>query len=149
MTNLDKALSDFSEKSKTSKVNPKLKKALKVAGTVGAIGALGAAGAIAGDALNLWDLGKVDGVAGEILSPLDKAGNALNEMALSKHIKFDKHNLELKDSFDRVIHDNRYRYEPDTRVRVYPKGSEYGVSAPFDPEGHPFKKMIESAYNFN
>ena len=136
------------DKDKSDKKS-KLKKALKVAGAVGTIGALGAAGAIAGDALNLWDLGKVDGVAGEILSPLDKAGNALNKMALSKHIKFDKHNLELKDSFDRVIHDNRYRYEPDTRVRVYPKGSEYGVSAPFDPEGHPFKKMIESAYNFD
>lgn len=131
MTNLDKALSDFSEKSKTSKVNPKLKKALKVAGTVGA---LGAAGAIAGDALNLWDLGKVDGMAGTILSPLDKAGNALNKMALSKQIKFDKHNLELKDSFNKVMHDPRYRLE------MFP----YGV--PFDPEGHPFKKMIESAY---
>ena len=87
MTNLDKALSDFSEKSKTSKVNPKLKKALKVAGTVGAIGALGAAGAIAGDALNLWDLGEVGGVAGKVLSPLDKAGNALNAMASAPVVK--------------------------------------------------------------
>lgn len=139
-----------------SKKKSKLKKALKIAGGVGALGVLGAGTAIAGDALNLWDLGEVGGVAGKVLSPLDKAGNALNAMAsaptvnqLSKHIKFDKHNLELKDSFDRVIHDNRYRYEPDTRVRVRPKGSEYGVYAPFDPEGHPFKKMIESAYNFN
>lgn len=86
MTNLDKALSDFSEKSKTSKVNPKLKKALKVAGTVGAIGALGAAGAIAGDALNLWDIGDVGGVVGKALSPLDKAGNALNHMAAEPYI---------------------------------------------------------------
>ena len=140
---------EFSEETKTGKLPPKLKKALKVAGAVGTIGALGAAGAIAGDALNLWDLGKVEGIAGTVLSPLDKAGNALNKMALSKHIKFDKHNLELKDSFDRVMHDNRYRYEPDTRVRVRPKGSEYGVYAPFDPEGHPFEKMITSAYNFN
>ena len=87
MTNLDKALIDFSEKSKTSKVNPKLKKALKVAGTVGTIGALGAAGAIAGDALNLWDLGKVGGIAGTVLSPLDKAGNALNAMASAPTVK--------------------------------------------------------------
>ena len=126
----------------------KLKKALKVAGAVGTIGALGAAGAIAGDALNLWDLGKVDGVAGEILSPLDKAGNALNKMALSKHLKFDEHNLELKDSFNRVMHENAYRNEPDTRAVVYQKGHG-NVFAPFDPEWTPFKKMINSAYNFN
>ena len=136
------------DKDKSDKKS-KLKKALKIAGGVGALGGLGAGTAIAGDALNLWDLGKAEGIAGKVLSPLDKAGIALNKMALSKHINFDKHNLELKDSFDRVIPDNRYRYEPDTRVRVYPKGSEYGVSAPFDPEGHPFKKMIESAYNFD
>ena len=140
---------EFSEGTKTGKIPPKLKKALKVAGAVGTIGALGAAGAITGDALNLWDLGKVEGIAGTVLSPLDKAGNALNAMALSKYNNFDKHNLGLKDSFDRVMNDNRYRYEPDTRVRVRPKGSEYGVYAPFDPEGHPFEKMITSAYNFN
>ncbi len=125
---------EFSEETKTGKISPKLKKALKVAGAVGTVGALGAAGAIAGDALNLWDLGKVEGIAGTVLSPLDKAGNALNKMALGKQIKFDKHNLELKDSFNKVMNDPRYRLE------MFP----YGV--PFDPEGHPFKKMIESAY---
>ena len=117
-----------------SKKKSKLKKALKIAGGVGALGVLGAGTAIAGDALNLWDLGEVGGVTGKVLSPLDKAGNALNKMALSKQIKFDKHNLELKDSFNKVMNDPRYRLE------MFP----YGV--PFDPEGHPFKKMIESAY---
>ena len=67
---------EFSEETKTGKIPPKVKKALKVAGAVGTIGALGAAGAIAGDALNLWDLGKVEGIAGKVLSPLDKGSYA-------------------------------------------------------------------------
>lgn len=69
-----------------SKKKSKLKKALKIAGGVGALGALGAAGAIAGDALNLWDIGDVGGVVGKALSPLDKAGNALNHMAAEPYI---------------------------------------------------------------
>lgn len=102
---LDGALNVSSKGPKNGKMNPKVKKALKVAGAVGAAGALGTAGAIAGDALNLWDLGEVEGVAGKILSPLDKAGNALNEMASApalRELKEVKRDLERSESLSRI-----------------------------------------------
>ena len=84
-----------------SKKKSKLKKALKVAGGVGALGVLGAGTAIAGDALNLWDLGEVGGVAGKVLSPLDKAGNALNAMASAPTVN--QLNKKYQDLVDDVV----------------------------------------------
>ena len=116
---------EFSEEPKTGKIPPKVKKALKVAGGVGALGVLGAGTAIAGDALNLWDLGEVGGVAGKVLSPLDKAGNALNAMASAPTVKeLNKVKGSLKQA------ENKYQDLVDEVTKVglsYGQGNEIHI----------------------
>lgn len=128
------ASDNFSEGPKTGKMNPKVKKALKVAGAIGAAGALGTAGAIAGDALNLWDLGEVEGVAGKVLSPLDKAGNALNKMASAPALEeLNKARSDLKwANIDLRKSGERYQDLVDDLVKIgkaYERGEKVSLDS--------------------
>ncbi len=121
---------DMSDEGKPGDKKSKLKKALKVAGTVGAIGALGAAGAIAGDALNLWDLGKVEGIAGKVLSPLDKAGNALNAMASAPAVNQLNEQLnEYKSQHQKLVDDIArvgLSYDQGNKIHIHPSFGDNG-----------------------
>ena len=112
-----------------SKKKSKLKKALKIAGGVGALGVLGAGTAIAGDALNLWDLGEVGGVAGKVLSPLDKAGNALNAMASAPTVK---ELGKVKGSLKRAEEDYQNLVDDIARVGLsYDQGNKIDIHPTF------------------
>lgn len=157
------ASDNFSEKPKTGKMNPKVKKALKVAGAIGAAGALGTAGAIAGDALNLWDLGEVEGVAGKVLSPLDKAGNALNEMASApalEELKEVKRDLEDSKFHSRIYKEGYYdltndlvkigkAYERGEKVSLEPLRSHEGITTGFRVSAEGPEKLSRYLYSSN